>query len=127
MDDKTYAENYILPNGQSLAERRHQDDQERLYAWGEQVLPCLVEGSQEDQALKALCFEWMMTSVDRDDSTVLSFISMLGSDLESSSVSWYSGKSSGVSGEQRARQAQRGFNHLYTVYKAGYVTNAQSS
>lgn len=124
MDDKEYAEKHILPDGRTLAEAWQQQDEKKLNEWGALVLPHISESEihfPEEQALREQCFVWMMTSLERGDPTILRLIGMMNSQLEAASVSYYTGKSSSISQNQRMQAAKGAFEMLFSAYRAGNV------
>jgi hypothetical protein len=92
---------------------------EQVQHWGEALLPLLYENSADDLPERINFFEFLMTSVERNDLDIAGLTRDHEQTMIESTRSWYTDRLSFLGKERREEMIRRQFLVWLKIYKAG--------
>ncbi len=102
------------------AAREHEINlHEQVQQWGEALLPLLYKDDIEDLPERTSFFEFLMTSVERNDHDIARLILDHEQTMIESTRSWYTDRLSFLGKERREEMIRRQFLVWLKIYKAG--------
>lgn len=113
-------ERFFQPTNEwPLQEQYKRELHAQIQRWGEKVAPVFDDRDTDEREEREELFQFLMEAVVRGDSGTAELVAGLDNATQGLSTSWYSDRPGNWDKSTLRVLAQRDFNALFCIYKAG--------